>query len=114
TAIYMLSLHDALPISKPFYGMYFPGPGEYDLDRNGTLDLVIYEGTSPTRRPGVQYQRLGELVLENGNRGGRIVNLPDIIKTWRENRDYLYAIPTQELQLNPNLTQNPGWDSSGT
>lgn len=101
-------------LAKPFYGMYFPGPGEYDLDRNGTLDLVIYEGTSPTRRPGVQYQRLGELVLENGNRGGRIVNLPDIIKTWRENRDYLYAIPTQELQLNPNLTQNPGWDSSGT
>lgn len=110
----LLRWKEGARLAKPFYGMYFPGPGEYDLDRNGTLDLVIYEGTSPTRRPGVQYQRLGELVLENGNRGGRIVNLPDIIKTWRENRDYLYAIPTQELQLNPNLTQNPGWDSSGT
>lgn len=110
----LLRWKEGARLAKPFYGMYFPGPGEYDLDRNGTLDLVIYEGTSPTRRPGVQYQRLGELVLENGNRGGRIVNLPDIIKTWQETRDYLYAIPTQELQLNPNLTQNPGWDSSGT
>jgi hypothetical protein len=24
-------------------------------------------------------------------------------------RDYLYPIPTNELSLNPNLTQNPGW-----
>ena len=101
-------------LSKPFYGMYFTGAGEYDVDNNGTIDLVIYEGNTPTRKPGVQYQKLGEMVLENGNNGGRIVNLPDIIKTWRADRDYLYAIPTQELQLNPNLTQNPGWESSGT
>ena len=101
-------------LSKKFYGQYFPGAGEYDLDKNGTIDLVIYEGTAPTRKPGVQYQKLGELVLENGNKGGRIVNLPDIIKKWNETRDYLYPIPTQELELNPQLKQNPGWASSGT
>ena len=100
-------------LAKPFYGMYFPGPGEYDLDRNGSLDLVIYEGTAPARKPGVQYQKLGELVLENGRNGGRIVNLPDLLKQWDEARDYLYPIPTQELQLNPNLTQNPRWDAAG-
>src|SRR5690606_39674426 len=49
----LLRWKEGARLAKPFYGMYFPGPGEYDLDRNGTLDLVIYEGTSPTRRPGV-------------------------------------------------------------
>lgn len=110
----LLRWKEGARLAKPFYGMYFPGAGEYDLDQNGSIDLVIYEGTAPTRRPGVQYQKLGELVLENGNSGGRIINLPDIIKKWDESRDYLYAIPTQELQLNRNLTQNPGWESSGT
>lgn len=99
-------------LARPFYGMYFPGPGEYDLDRNGTIDLVIYQGTTPTPVPGVQYQRLGELVLENGN-SGRIVNMPDITKKWDEEKDYLYPIPLDELLLNRNLEQNPGWDKTG-
>src|SRR5690606_30803104 len=45
-------------LEKPFYGMYFPGAGEYDLDKDGKLDLVIYQGSTPTRKPGVQYQKL--------------------------------------------------------
>ncbi|MCK9410671.1 MAG: RagB/SusD family nutrient uptake outer membrane protein [Prolixibacteraceae bacterium] len=28
---------------------------------------------------------------------------------FRENQDYLSSIPAEELNLNPNLTQNPGW-----
>lgn len=28
---------------------------------------------------------------------------------FKENRDYLSSIPAEELNLNPNLTQNPGW-----
>lgn len=101
-------------LAKPFYGMYFPGVGEYDLDHNGSIDLVIYQGQAPATVPGRQYQRLGELVLENGTNGGRIVNLPDIIKRWDESKDYYYPIPTQELQLNTNLQQNPGWDRTGS
>ncbi len=97
-------------LAKPFYGMYFPGVGEYDLDHNGTIDLVIYQGSAPTPVPGRQYQRLGELVLENGTSGGRIVNFPDISKTWDEEKDYLYPIPLEELTLNNNLDQNPKWD----
>lgn len=100
-------------LERPFYGMYFPGIGEYDLDRNGTIDLVIYEGTAPAPVPGRQYQRLGELVLENGRDGGRIINLPDITKSWDETKDYLYPLPLDELLLNPNLTQNPGWERTG-
>ncbi len=95
---------------KPFYGMYFPGVGEYDLDRNGTIDLVIYSGKKPRELPGRQYQSLNELSLEDGENGGRIVTNPLIPKTWDENKDYFYPIPIQELQLNPNLTQNPYWN----
>lgn len=94
---------------SPFYGMYFPGPGEYDLDKNGTVDLILYEGTKPKTRSGIQYQKIGELVLENGN-SGRIITNPIIEKKWNESRDYLYPIPTQERKLNNELTQNPGWD----
>lgn len=109
----LLRWKEGARLAKPFYGMYFPSAGEYDLDKDGKIDLVIYQGTAPAKLPGVQYQRLGELTLENGT-SGRILNLPDITKTWREDKDYFYPIPTQELQLNPNLVQNPGWDSSGT
>ncbi len=109
----LLRWKEGARLAKPFYGMFFPGAGEYDLDQDGKVDLVIYEGTVPTRKPGVQYQKLGELVLENGT-SGRIINLPDIIKKWDESKDYLYPIPTQELQLNTNLKQNPGWAETGS
>lgn len=95
---------------RPFYGMYFPGAGEYDLDHNGVIDLVIYQGTKPKTVAGRQYQKLGELVLENGALGGRIITMPMIEKKWIEAKDYFYPIPTQELLLNTKLIQNPGWD----
>src|SRR5699024_10904917 len=62
----LLRWKEGARLEKPFYGMYFPGPGEYDLDKDGKIDLVIYEGKEPQRESGVQYQKLGELVLENG------------------------------------------------
>lgn len=110
----LLRWKEGARLGKRFYGMYFAGAGEYDLDKDGKVDLVIYSGTAPTKKPGVQYQKLGELVLENGTSGGKIVNLPDILKKWNEDKDYYYPIPTQELQLNKNLVQNKGWDATGT
>ncbi|QMW00867.1 RagB/SusD family nutrient uptake outer membrane protein [Spirosoma foliorum] len=97
-------------LTKTFKGMYFPGPGNYDLDKNGKIDLVIYEGTKPTVA-GAQLLKLGsEILLENGNKGGNIVVNGHITKKFNEARDYLYPIPTQERLLNPNLTQNPNWE----
>lgn len=97
-------------LTKTFKGMYFPGPGSYDLDKNGKIDLVIYEGTKPTVA-GAQLLKLGsEILLENGSKGGNIVVNGHITKKFNEARDYLYPIPTQELLLNPNLTQNPNWE----
>lgn len=41
------------------------------------------------------------------NNNYRVV-YPGFTRTWVD-KLYLYPIPTQELTLNPNLTQNPGW-----
>ncbi len=96
-------------LSRTFKGMYFPGTGTYDLDKDGTIDLEIFQGTRPPLVPGRQYIQIGEVVLENGVNGGNIITNPTVQKTWDENKDYLYPIPTQERILNPNLSQNPGW-----
>ena len=72
--------------------------------------MEIYSGKKPTTVPGRQYQKIGELVLENGEAGGQIITNPTVEKHWTEGKDYFYPIPTQERQLNQNLTQNPGWD----
>lgn len=29
-------------LTKPFYGCYFPGDGEYDMDNDGANDLLLY------------------------------------------------------------------------
>jgi response regulator RpfG family c-di-GMP phosphodiesterase len=34
-------------IEQDMFGLYFPGEGEYDLDRNGTVDLSLYTETKP-------------------------------------------------------------------
>lgn len=97
-------------LTRQFKGMYFPGTGEYDLDGNGTTDVILYEGTRPSAPGGVQVLRIGgEILLENGTSGNIVVN-PHINKTFNERKDYLYPLPIEELQLNPNLVQNPGWD----
>lgn len=43
--------------------------------------------------------------------GGEIkqVELPGFERSFDPNRDYLWPIPQRERELNPNLTQNPGW-----
>lgn len=96
-------------LAKQFYGEYFPGPGSYDLNGDGKPDVVIYTGAEPPTQQGVVYLQLGsDITLFDGNSGNIIIN-GDITKTFHENRDYLDPIPTQELLLNPNLKQNPGW-----
>ncbi|MBO9153900.1 RagB/SusD family nutrient uptake outer membrane protein [Chitinophaga sp. GCM10012297] len=95
---------------RQFKGMYFPGVGQYDLDRNGKTDVYIYEGTKPTPVAGVQYFKLGsEIDLENGAAGGNVIINRSTTKTFNEDRDYLQPVPIQERQLNTNLSQNPNW-----
>lgn len=97
-------------LTRQFKGMYFPGVGEYDLDQDGKIDVMLYEGTKPTAPSGTQIYKIGgEILLENGASGGNIVINPHITKSFDEKKDYLYPLPTQELELNTNLIQNPFW-----
>ena len=105
----LLRWKEGQALTKQFKGMYFPGTGSFDLDKNGKIDLVIYEGTKPVVA-GAQILKLGsEILLENGNAGGNIVINNHITKKFNEAKDYLYPIPTQEILLNPKLKQNPNW-----
>lgn len=94
---------------RPFKGMYFPGPGSYDLDNNGKIDFVIYDGTRPAEDEGVVYLSLKEANLSNGTSGNIMVH-SDIERHWNEDRDYLYPIPSDEITLTyGNIKQNPLW-----
>lgn len=102
-------------------GMYFPGPGEYDLDEDGEADIVLYaQGTNkPTVKEGVQvYQIDTDVFLTDGSCG--YVNYHEgnghIKYDFNEERDYLYPLPLYDLNLSkemnsedPPLKQNPGW-----
>ena len=93
-------------LATPFKGMYFPGAGRYDLDRNGTAELEIYAGSRP---PETGPYQLAVSELDNGTKGNIITNV-NIVKTFNENRDYLWPLPVEDLTLNTNLKQNPGWE----
>lgn len=95
---------------RPILGMYFPGPGEYDLDGNGTYDVCLYVSDKPETEAPLSY-KLGEgIVLSDGERGyvSPHYNIPGV---WNEEKDYFYPIPTDDRSLTMGaLTQNPGWD----
>lgn len=94
---------------RPFLGMYFPGPGSYDLDNDGKIDFVIYDGARPAENEGVVYLSLKEANLSNGTSGNIMIH-SDIERHWNENRDYLYPIPSDEITLTyGNIKQNPLW-----
>ena len=112
---------------QPYKGMYFPGltqgsgDNRYDVfDMNdGTVgdkekvDICIYTGKKPSVKNIRKFYKLGdEFVLTDGDKGNIICH--DIEKEprqWREDRDYLYPIPTQERLLsNGTLSQNPNWN----
>ncbi|TZF86251.1 RagB/SusD family nutrient uptake outer membrane protein (plasmid) [Pedobacter sp. BS3] len=95
-------------LTQPIRGIYFPGAGSYDMDGNGTTDVVLYSGSAPAQVPGVQYYNLSsEFVLDNN--GLKDPHPTFNNRSFNETRDYLYPVPTVELQLNTNLTQTQGW-----
>ncbi len=94
-------------LENHFQGMYFPGLGTFDLDGDGNDDIELFQG-SPTT--GLQPVEIGGVLnFSNGN-SGNIVPFADRTKSFDESRDYLYPIPSGDILLNPNLSQNPNWE----
>lgn len=98
-------------LTKPFYGCYFHGEGTYDMDGDGTDDLMIYSGDKGSFK-GTAKKLGSDIVLSEGN-SGYIHALGSIKVTWNEDRDYLWPIPASERVLSKGkLSQNPGWTDS--
>lgn len=101
-------------IDQPISGIYFPGPGEYDLSGDGKADVILYAKGSakPSAGEGVQVYELDKDIYLTGEKSskGYMFYHKTVERTkFNEGRDYLYPIPSTERNLNPNLEQNPGW-----
>lgn len=103
-------------INQDIWGMYFPGEGDYDLDGDGVTDTVLYLETNTSTATSASSYQINVDLLLSGDKDGYIYSHKNANRTpFNEERDYLYPIPTTERELNPNLTQNPGWnDGIGT
>ena len=98
-------------LTKPFYGVYFNGPGEYDMNNDGTPDLKLYtdnagsfSGTS---------KKIGTDIKLTEGTFGNIHAQSTVTVAWDETRDYLWPIPANERVLSGGvLSQNPGYTDS--
>ena len=98
-------------LTKQFYGCYFPGPGEYDMDGDGKNDLLLYTTSKGTWKGTAK--QIGKDVILTEETSGYIHALPKITVNWNETRDYLWPIPADQRVLTGGaLSQNPGWDDS--
>ncbi len=95
-------------IEKPMVGMYFSGLGAHDFNNDGKADVFLHQGntsgapTTVTSLINVQQRK-----LTDGTSGN--LNPFELGGYFDERRDYYYPLPIEDLQLNPNLDQNPYW-----
>lgn len=97
-------------LERHYDGIYVPAKGQLlDLNADGKPDVSFVDATPANRVSGVVY-----FILDNNNSKlsggdkGNLIWLSNIKKTYEE-KNYLYPIPFNEITLNPNLEQNPGW-----
>jgi hypothetical protein len=105
-------------MEQEWNGFYVPALNTpMDLNEDGILDVAFYQGTRPSPAvSGVTYvdvsPRVGTAVnsqlLKNGT-SGELIWMNEIPRKWMD-KNYLYPIPLNDLQRNPNLKQNPGWN----
>ena len=104
-------------MQQEWNGFYVPALNTpMDLNEDGILDVAFYQGTRPTVVPGVTYvdvsPKIGTVVnsqlLKNGT-SGELIWMTEIPRKWSD-KNYYYPIPLNDLQRNPNLKQNAGWN----
>ena len=95
----------------PYYGIYIPGVGTYDMDGDGKPDLEIYETTATSQCD--NKKKLDKDIYFSNGTSGYIIGFPKVTygNDWKEERDYLWPIPADQRVLTQGiLTQNPGWE----
>lgn len=105
-------------INQPMYGMYIPGPGDYKFGDKS--DYTFYVGSTTSTKTlfkiydpsGAVEQDMVFLVDPNTGKDATI-GVMDPMRTighsFDESKHYFYPVPSNELLLNKNLVQNPGW-----
>ncbi|HTN37877.1 MAG TPA: RagB/SusD family nutrient uptake outer membrane protein [Arachidicoccus sp.] len=95
-------------LEKPMVGMYFPSLGAYDFNGDGKADVYVYSGDKSGAPAGVTTLiDIKQRPLTNGTSGN--LNPFKVKVTFDEHKDYLYPLPVEDLKLNDQLVQNPGW-----
>lgn len=104
-------------LTTPWKGFYVPSLNTpMDLNDDGKNDVLFYQGTAPAPISGVTFVNVSAN-LPNGsvnpqrlsnNVSGELTWLNNVTRVW-ENKKYLYPIPTNDFNINPNLGQNPEW-----
>jgi len=103
-------------LNQPIVGVYFPGVGAYDFTGDGKADVYVHTGNT-SGAPGtvttlinINQRTLWDPVsnTQNANKG----SLDPFYQRGKfdEKRDYYAPIPIEDIQLNPNLKQNPEWE----
>lgn len=124
----LLRWHQGKCLDQAFAGFYLDGPCEMDVQGTGKTDLVFYaygtaQPTVANAADNIQYLEIGRDVFLSTNPAAKDRAQANAAKGyinyyagngvsrngWNENRDYLKPLPTNDLSLNTNLVQNPGW-----
>lgn len=101
-------------LDQDITGIYLHGAGEYDMSGDGKTNMILYANGAdkPQAGAGVNVYEMGkDIYLSDDNRGNYDYHkgVNSIRYGFNEERDYLYPIPSDEINLNGNLVQNPGW-----
>lgn len=95
----------------PWKGIYVPAMDTpMDLDGNGTPDVSFVRKAPAKKTPGVIYYVIDgtSAVLSEGDKGHVLWRNEE--KRVFSEKKYLHPISEEDLVLNPNLKQNPGWE----
>ena len=93
-----------------YEGVYVEGLDiPIDMDKDGKPDVYFYKGDTPEEKiENVIYIGLQSKNALSEGTFGRFIPYSATLPTF-EDWEYFSPIPTEELTLNPNLIQNPGW-----
>jgi hypothetical protein len=104
-------------MNQEWNGFYVPALNTpMDLNEDGILDVAFYQGAAPSPAiAGVTYVNVSPTIgtatnsqrLKN-NTSGELTWMNEIVRQW-DDKMYYYPIPQADLQKNPALGQNAGW-----